>query len=127
MGQRREDLKYEDIKKGDYAFIKIERDGIEDVGLLYYFDDDNYPLYLTHNPRCGEPFKSKYVKEYGYRYSSVVRRNLYFHTTNLLDTLKVSIKMYSDFCEPRVVEILKDVPSNISERMLERIRASRTI
>lgn len=122
MGQIREDIKYEDIKKGDYAFIKIQRDGIEDVGLLYYFNDDDYPRYLTHNPRCGDPFISEYAEEYGYRYSSVVYRNLYFHTTNLLDTLTVSIKMGSDFGEPRVVEILKDIPSNISIGMLERIK-----
>lgn len=124
MGQIRENVKYEDIKKGDYAFIKIQRDGIEDVGLLYYFNDDNYPRYLTHSPRCGNQFKSEYAEEYGYRYSSAVCRNLYFHTTNLLDTLTVSIKIGSDFGEPRVVEILKDIPSNISSRMLERIKMS---
>lgn len=127
MGQILEDVKYEDIKKGDYAFIKIQRDGVEDIGLLYYFDDDNSPRYLTHNARCGGQFKSEYEEEYGYRYSSNVYRNLYFHTTNLLDTLKVCIKMDSDFGEPRVVEILKDIPSNISSKMLERIRTHRAI
>ena len=127
MGQILNDIKYEDIKKGDYAFIKIKRDGVEDVGLLYYFDDDESPRYLTHNPRCGEQFINKYAKEYGYKYSIYMQRTLYFHTTNLVDTLVVSIKLDSDFGEPRVVEILKDSPSNISREMLERIRASRTI
>lgn len=122
MGQIRENVKYEDIKKGDYAFIKIQRDGIEDVGLLYYFYDDEYPRYLTHNPRCGEPFTSEYAEEYGYKYSVSVSRNLYFHTTNLLDTLTVSIKIGSDFGEPRVVEILKEIPSKIPRRMFERIK-----
>lgn len=127
MGQILEDVKYEDIKKGDYAFIKIHRDGVEDIGLLYYFDDDNSPRYLTHNALCGNPFIDKYAEEYGYKYSSVVKRTLYFHTTNLVDTLVVGIKMDSDFGEPRAVEILKDIPSNISSKMLERIQISRTI
>lgn len=124
MGQIRENVKYEDIKKGDYAFIKIQRDGVEDIGLLYYFDDDEYPRYLTHSARCGEPFVDKYAEEYGYKYSVGVYRTLYFHTTNLLDTLTVSIKINSDLGEPRVAEILKDIPSNISSRMLERIKMS---
>lgn len=127
MAQILEDVKYEDIKKGDYAFIKIQRDGVEDIGLLYYFDDDECPRYLTHNARCGEQFVKKYAKEYGYKYSIYMQRTLYFHTTNLVDTLKVGIKMDSDFGEPRVVEILKDIPSNISSKMLERIKAQRAI
>lgn len=127
MGQILNDIKYEDIKKGDYAFIKIKRDGKEDVGLLYYFDDDECPRYLTHNAQCGEQFVKKYAEEYGYKYSVYMRRTLYFHTTNLVDTLIVSVKMDSDFGEPREVEFLKDAPSNISKEMLELIRASRTI
>ena len=124
MGQILEDVKYEDIKKGDYAFIKIKRDGKEDVGLLYYFDDDECPRYLTHNAQCGEQFVKKYAKEYGYKYSIYMQRTLYFHTTNLVDTLKVSIKMKTDFGEPREVEILKDAPSNISNEMFGRILTS---
>lgn len=124
MGQILEDVKYEDIKKGDYAFIKIQRDGVEDIGLLCYFDDDEYPRYLTHNPQCGQHFVDKYAEEYGYRYSSAVRRTLYFHTTNLVDTLVASFILESDLGEPRDVEILKDAPSNISKEMLERILTS---
>ena len=124
MGQILNDIKYEDIKKGDYAFIKIKRDVVEDIGLLYYFDDDECPRYLTHNAQCGEQFVNKYAKEYGYKYSAYLRRTLYFHTTNLVDTLVVSIKMDSDFGEPREVEFLKDAPSNISKEMLERIITS---
>lgn len=124
MGQILNDIKYEDIKKGDYAFIKIERDGVEDIGLLYYFDDDECPRYLTHNARCGGRLVDKYAEEYGYKYSAYMYRTLYFHTENLVDTLKVSILMDSDFGEPRIVEIIKDAPSSISKEMLERILTS---
>lgn len=124
MGQILNDIKYEDIKKGDYAFIKINRDGVEDIGLLYYFDDDEYPRYLTHNARCGGRLVDKYAEEYGYKYSSYMYRTLLFHTTNLVDTLIVSVKMESDFGEPRDVEFLKDAPNNISKEMLERILIS---
>lgn len=118
MGKQiKHDVPIGDIQKGDYAFIRIAKGDIEDIGLLYFFDDDNCPTYLTHNHDCGGALYKRYADKYGYRFAVGIRQCLYFHTTHLLDTLKVSIKLKAPIGEPREAEILNDMPSNISEQM----------
>lgn len=118
MRQLKKDVKYENIRKGDYAFVKVSfRNGAEDVGLLIYLNDDSYPRYLTHNPMCGGLLLNDFIDAYGYSYTCSVYPSLAFHSTHLKDTLKVSMIYDSQFGAPHSVRILKDIPTDVPMQM----------
>lgn len=114
------DIKFAELKRGDYSFIRMKfKDGTEDVGVLCFFDDEDiYPRYLTNNKMIGGMMYPKYIEEYGYTNTCDVRRTLYLHTENLIDTISSSVCLDSNLGYPVYVEILNE-PQNIPIQIMK--------